>query len=92
YRLNIGISKETFRSLFGVHPSRQTASEEGVAADKEYDFTALDRVMPHPIYSRQYWVCVLNPSDETFQQVVRPLLAEACERDVSKHKKRAVRS
>ncbi len=62
FRLNIGVSRETFRSLFG---------ESGT-----YDFAALDRLMPHPVYGRQSWVCVLNPSAETFERV-KPLLREA---------------
>ena len=35
-----------------------------------HDFTALDRIMPHPVYGKMYWVCVLNPSDETFRTFV----------------------
>ena len=34
------------------------------------------QIMPHPVYAPQSWVCVLNPSDATFQ-AVRQLLAEA---------------
>lgn len=84
YRLNVGISKATFQSLFGT---RQTGDDVG----KGYDFTALDQVMPHPVYGRMYWVCVLNPSQETFNSVVKPLLAEAYEMAVSKKAKRTVR-
>jgi hypothetical protein len=62
FRLNIGVSKETSQSLFG---------EGG-----EHDFAALDRLMPHPVYGRNHWVCVLNPSDSTFE-TVKPLLTEA---------------
>lgn len=64
FRLNVGIGRETFRSLFG---------DGGT-----YDFTALDRLMPHPVYARQSWVSVINPSAETFEQV-KPLLREAYE-------------
>jgi hypothetical protein len=85
FRLNIGVSKSTFQSLFGSQPS---GPAEGGAADSGHDFTALDRLMPHPVYGRQYWVCVLNPSDATFQQKVRPLLAEAYDRSVRKHANR----
>src|SRR5436305_1510122 len=56
FRLNVGVSKQTFQSLFAD-------------ADAEYDFTALDRLMPHPVYGKMYWVCVLNPSDATFETV-----------------------
>lgn len=62
FRLNIGVSKATF---------------EATASGDEHDFTALDRVMPHPVYGKVFWLCVLNPSHETFENTVKPLLAEA---------------
>ena len=64
FRLNIGVSKETYSKLFG--------------GDAEYDFTALDQLMPHPVYGRNHFVCVLNPSDSTFEEL-KPLLKEAYE-------------
>jgi hypothetical protein len=70
FRLNIGVSRATFRALFGYAPgedSPQTAN---------YDYATLDRLMPHPIYAPQSWVCVLNPSPQTFE-AVKPLLADA---------------
>src|SRR5438093_9307431 len=66
YRLNIGVSKQTFQSSFG--PDKVDISA--------YDFTALDTLMPHPDYAAQSWLCVLNPSDATFESV-RLMLAEA---------------
>jgi hypothetical protein len=91
-RLNIGISKRTFRSLFG-DPARSSGrdSAESSKNASDYDFTALDQVMPHPVYGRMYWVCVLNPGEETFETQVRPLLAEAYDLAVSRHKKQAAR-
>ena len=91
FRLNIGIGKETFRSLFGKPklPSWWDSAAESGENDSDYDFTALDQVMPHPVYGRMYWVSILNPSDETFETKVRPLLAEAYELAVSKYKKQA---
>jgi hypothetical protein len=45
--------------------------------------------MPHPVvYGRMYWVCILNPSEATFQAVVQPLLAEAYKLDVARHAKK----
>ncbi len=55
------------------------------------DFTALDQVMPHPVYGRMYWVCVLNSSEETFETKVQQLLAEAYDLAVSKYKRQATR-
>ena len=62
FRLNIGASKETFAKLF---------SDEG-----RQDYTALDTLIPHPIYGRNHWVSVLNPSESTFDSI-KPLLHEA---------------
>ncbi len=93
FRLNIGIGKQTFRSLFGessLPSDRDSAAISGENAS-DYDFTALDQVMPHPVYGRMYWVCVLNPSDETFETNVRQLLAEAYDLAVSKYKRQAAR-
>ena len=76
FRLNIGVSKQTYQSLF---------PEEG-----EHDFTALDTVMPHPVYGVNHWVCVLNPSDATFAEL-RPLLDEAYEIAVRRNRDRTPR-
>ena len=46
--------------------------------------------MPHPYYASQYWVCVVNPSSATFEEV-RPLLAEAHAFAVRKAERRADR-
>jgi hypothetical protein len=62
FRLNIGVSRPTFGRLF--------------AHDASYDYAALDTLMPHPVYAPQWYVCVLNPSQETFEQL-KALLAEA---------------
>jgi hypothetical protein len=64
FRLNIGVSKETYAALFGN--------------EAQHDFSALDRLMPHPVYGRNHFVCVLNPSDATFESV-KPLVVEAYE-------------
>jgi len=66
FRLNIGISKKTFQSLFG------TAKVD----TDSYDFTAVDVIMPHPEYAQHHFICVLSPSEATFERV-RLLLAEA---------------
>jgi hypothetical protein len=74
---------EHFRSFFGPQPPSPGAS--GVV-DTCHDFTALDQLMPHPVYAPQSWVSVLNPSEATFQ-TVQPLLAEAYELAVRRNAK-----
>jgi len=60
-RLNIGLPKARFAEV--VDPA------------SEHDLTALDVVMPHPVYGDQHWVCVLNPDNS--MPAVRQLLDEA---------------
>lgn len=82
FRLNIGVRKERFLALFGAG--------EG-DADAAPDYTALDRLLPHPVYGRMHWVCILNPSDATFAATVQPLLAEAYALHVERYARRKAR-
>ena len=77
FRLNVGVSKETFASLFG--------------ADEHHDFTAIDRLMPHPVYASNHFVALLNPSDLTFEEI-KPLLLEAYEIAVKRARSRTSRA
>jgi hypothetical protein len=86
FRLNIGVGKATYRALFGGPPPRP-GSDADAGGDPGPDFTVLDQLLPHPVYGRQYWVCVLNPSPTTFETVVQPLLAEAHALAVEKYTK-----
>src|SRR5688500_16491271 len=45
FRLNIGISRTTFRSFLNHPPTAVATQSAG------YDFAALDRLMPHPVYA-----------------------------------------
>jgi hypothetical protein len=66
FRLNIGVGKESFERLVGsIH---------------EPDYTAFDRFVPHPVYAKQRWISILNPSDATFAELVLPLITEAHDR------------
>ncbi len=89
YRLNIGVSKATFVGHFGERPP--LPDDADAPTSSPHDFTALDTLLPHPVYGRMYWVCILNPSDATFDETVRPLLAEAYEAAVRKQDRRAAR-
>jgi hypothetical protein len=80
YRLNIGVGRETYRSLIGPEPPR--LGPDGIV-ETGHDYTVLDQILPHPHYAPQSWICVLSPSDETLK-VVQPLLAEAYDRAVAR--------
>ncbi len=77
FRLNIGVSRETFQSLFGT-------AKVDVSS---YDFTALDVIMPHPEYAPQNFICVLSPSEATFERI-RVLFAEAYDIAVRRYTRR----
>lgn len=84
YRVNVGLRKRSFIQLFGAIPQRPAARE---IVQMDFDFTALDQIMPHPVYAWMSWVCVLNPSDETFDQF-KPLIQESYEFAREKFEKR----
>ena len=44
------------------------------------DYAAYDQLLPHPVYAKQLWISILNPSDATFRDTVLPLIAEAHDR------------
>jgi hypothetical protein len=66
YRVNVGVSKETFQRLVGLVT--------------DPDWAAFDRFMPHPVYAKQHWVAVVNPSHGTVRDTLQPLIAEAHDR------------
>jgi hypothetical protein len=87
YRLNIGLTKATYASMFGPVPTRQ--DEHGVF-ETGFDYAAADTVMPHPVYAAQYWVCVLNPGEATLD-TIRTMLVEAHSYAARKHANRQAR-
>ena len=80
YRLNIGVSRDTFQTMFG----------KGKIDVSVYDFTALDIIMPHPDYSSQFFLCVLSPSEVTSEKI-KPLLAEAYDVAMKRYNRRKAR-
>jgi uncharacterized protein DUF6194 len=74
FRLNIGLSRDTFQRLVG---------EQDVP-----DYTALNQLMPHPVYARQHYVSILNPSADAFEEVIKPLLEEAHTRTAAQYARR----
>jgi hypothetical protein len=70
FRVNVGVSRETFGRLFG---------SEGT----DLDPAALDTAFPHPTYGAQSWVSIINP--DTTAGLLRSLLLEAHTRAVERH-------
>ena len=69
---------DTFRLNMGV--DRQAFERVAAEAGPDPDYTAFDRVMPHPVYAAQRWICIVNPSETTFREVVVPLMTVAHDR------------
>ncbi len=85
FRLNIGSGKASFQALFGTPPASKASDYDPIPG---YDYTVLDKILPHPVYGRMYWVSILNPSRETFENQVQPLLTDAYELSAGRYAKR----
>jgi hypothetical protein len=72
FRLNIGITRDTFIRLFKRIPARPNAGE---IIDMPFNFTQLNKIMPHPVYGWMSWIGVLNPDQATFKELL-PLIEE----------------
>lgn len=49
---------------------------KGGAVAGPWNFTALNVLMPHPVYGWMGWIAVLNPTTETFERMM-PFLNRA---------------
>jgi hypothetical protein len=70
FRLNIAVGRHRFEDLIGYPPAEHAKHQS------RFDYTALDRLLPHPVYGSQAWVSILNPAGRTSEQA-RSLLMEA---------------
>ncbi|MDE7209556.1 MAG: hypothetical protein K2O31_06690 [Clostridia bacterium] len=86
YRVNIGVRKDTFIQLFGKIPKRPP---KGGVIDMPFDFSEIDRILPHPVYAWMGWICVLNPSQKTFE-TLKIFIQEAYEYAKEKYNKRKI--
>lgn len=79
FRVNIAVGRALFEEVVGHSPAAHAELREG------FDFTELDRLLPHPAYAAQGWVAVLNPGPRTLERV-RELLALARERAAKRYR------
>jgi len=84
YRLNFGVSKDTFLSLFDDIPTRP-AKDQIISCD--YDFTQCNQLTPHPIYGWMRWLAIISPDHQKFE-TIKPLISESYDLAVKKFKKR----
>jgi Family of unknown function (DUF6194) len=69
YRVNVGVDRATFERLVG--------------SMTEPDYAAFDRFVPHPVYARQRWISIVNPSQATVRDTLLPLIWAAHDRLVA---------
>jgi hypothetical protein len=69
FRVNVAAGREVFVEWAGHDPREPTG---------EVDYTAVDVVMPHPVYGEVGWLSVVNPGPAT-DDAVRDLLRRAYE-------------
>jgi hypothetical protein len=73
FRVAAGLPRPIFVERFGPPPPRPG---KGGVIEGGRDFTALDRIVPHPVYGWMSWIAVLNPSRATWNDMA-PLLDAA---------------
>jgi hypothetical protein len=73
YRLNIGISREKYLSLFEIIPKRPS---KAMVITGDYNFQQVNEILPHPVYGWMNWVSILNPDKTTFEHC-KSLLEDA---------------
>lgn len=88
FRVSIGINKSSYEKLFGLKPPRPA---KGGIINTGHDFTALNTLMPHPIYGWMNWVQILNPTETAFKEIL-PLIEEAYASAVVKFNKKILTS
>jgi len=81
FRLNVSVDRHRFEELIGYPPAKHAEHEA------DFDHTAIDTLLPHPVYARQAWVSILNPGRETSDQALA-LITEARDRAAARHRPR----
>ncbi len=74
YRVNVGVDRPTFQRMVG--------------SQTDPDYAAIDRFMPHPVYARQRWISVINPSHATVRETLIPLIEAAHDRLAAQRSRR----
>ena len=87
FRVSTGLPRELYEERFGSLPGRPG---KGGVVETGDDFTAINTLMPHPVYAWMGWVQVLSPTREHFEEL-QPLFQAAYHQTVGKYKKAASR-
>lgn len=77
YRLNVELRRDEFEARLGFAPNELDEMRNRI------DFTAVDRLFPHPTYGGSGWVSIVNPSDDS-RALVFALLDASLERHIAR--------
>jgi hypothetical protein len=81
FRLNISVGRAAFEQLIGYLPADH-AEHAG-----QLDYTAIDQLIPHPVYAPQAWVSIINPGERT-EDLARALITDAHAKAAERHRRR----
>ncbi|MGO1001873.1 DUF6194 family protein [Lysobacter sp. CA196] len=76
YRVNLDVGKVKFEELFGFSP-RDLAGHRD-----DFDFAAVDTLIPHPAYGANGWVSIIDPAERS-NHLLRDLFDFAIRRATS---------
>lgn len=83
YRLNFKVLSATYMKLFDEPRLPKRPPKGGIIvpeSGRTYDPTALNQLMPHPVYGWMGWVSIINPDEIKFQDfLTNGLMDEAYE-------------
>jgi hypothetical protein len=82
HRLNLQLGREEFVRRFGFRPAELDEHRA------DLDFTAADVLLPHPVYGRQGWGCVVGPTTASLRDLDE-LLRHAHARAMRRAERRA---
>lgn len=82
FRVNIAAGKEAFTHWTG-HTPRESSTPD--------DPSAVDTLLPHPVYASAAWLAVINPGPRT-DEPTRTLLQTAYELARTRHQRRPARA
>jgi hypothetical protein len=70
YRVNVGVDRATFEGLVG--------------GQADPDYAAFNRFVPHPVYAKQRWISIVNPSHATVRDTLLPMITAGHDRLVGR--------
>lgn len=81
FALNINVGRTGFHQCLGYPPAAHAEHHARI------DYTAADRILPHPVYAAQGWIRILNPGEAT-GELARSLLRAAHARAAGRRRAR----